>query len=158
MISHTNVIRVGGQILWCCHHRELNGPFFSEGLVCPFSDRSDLFHRGDTVICNEHLDFTLSGGILLPAVHLSPHRSNNRVTVMTGHKILHRPRRGCFQMIAPYEMGRQVIPRRVRSCMPFCYRLGEAIERKREPTGFGTRHTSQMIFHAAGAWPVPDCV
>jgi len=56
LICHSNIIRVCLQIFRCGHHCELDGPLVAEGFVGPFSYRSNLFYRSDTVVSNKHLD------------------------------------------------------------------------------------------------------
>ena len=63
LIRHSDVISIGGQILWRSHHRELDGSLVSEGLVCPFSHRSNLFDGRNTVVRNENLESVLLANI-----------------------------------------------------------------------------------------------
>lgn len=56
LVCHAYVVGIGLQILRGSHDRKLNGPFISERLVGPFSDRPDLFDCRDTVVCNQNLE------------------------------------------------------------------------------------------------------
>lgn len=56
LIGHTNVVCIGSKILRCSHHGKLNSSLISEGLIGPFSDRSDFFHSSNAVVCNKDLD------------------------------------------------------------------------------------------------------
>lgn len=110
LIRHTNVVRIGVEILRCCHHRKLNSPFISKGLICPFSYRSDFFHRGNAIVRNKHLDFHTVISFGFPNRRFSTYRSDDCVTIMIGNKVLHRPRSRHFKMIAADEMGCEVKP------------------------------------------------
>lgn len=104
LIRHANVICIGCEILRRCHDGKLNGPFVSEGLIGPFSYGSDFFHRRDAIVCDEHLDSCASVRFLT-AAHLPPtYPRNDGMTVMTGNKVLHRPRGRYFQMVTADEM------------------------------------------------------
>lgn len=55
LVGHPDVVGVGCQILWSGHDGKLNRLFVAKGLVGPFSYRSDLFDRSNTVVGNENL-------------------------------------------------------------------------------------------------------
>ena len=55
LISHPDVVRIGLQIFWCCHHRKLYGSLVAEGFVGPFSHRSNFFDCSNAVVRNQNL-------------------------------------------------------------------------------------------------------
>jgi hypothetical protein len=56
LICHPNVVGIRLEIFWCRHDGKLYCPLISKCVVCPFSHRSNLFDRCNTVIGNEHLE------------------------------------------------------------------------------------------------------
>ena len=60
LVRHSNVVCICLQIFWSGHHRELNRSFVSEGLVGPFSDRSDLLDGSNTVVRDQDLHTIMS--------------------------------------------------------------------------------------------------
>lgn len=78
-VRHSNVVRICLQVLRSGHDSKLYGPFVAEGLVGPFSDGSDLFHGGNSVVGNEHLVDTNQ----LAATVVSASRTQQLTEVMT---------------------------------------------------------------------------
>jgi len=54
-IGHSDVLGIDPQILRSSHDRELDGSLIPKRLVRPLSDRTNLFHSGDTVVGNKDL-------------------------------------------------------------------------------------------------------
>jgi hypothetical protein len=54
-IGHPDVLGVNPQIFRGSHDREFDGSLIPKRLVGPFSDRTNLFYSGDTVVGDEDL-------------------------------------------------------------------------------------------------------
>ncbi|KAH3668227.1 hypothetical protein OGAPHI_001981 [Ogataea philodendri] len=69
LVGHSDVLGIGLEVFWSSHGHELDGSFVAESFVGPFSNRTDLFHGTDTVVCNKNF-------------------LNDCVTFMFDHKVL----------------------------------------------------------------------
>lgn len=54
-IGHSDVVRIGVQILWGSHYCELNRSLVAEGFVGPFSYGANLLDGGNTIVGDEYL-------------------------------------------------------------------------------------------------------
>ena len=108
LIRHSDVISIGGQIFWRCHHSELNGSLVSESLVCPFSHRSDLFDSRNTVVRNENLKSVQSA--TTPNFDSFPtHGCDDGVAIALCYKFLDSARRRSAQLVPSDKMCGQVM-------------------------------------------------
>lgn len=62
------------------------------------------------------------------------------MAIMTGYKVLDRPRLSYLKMITADEVGRQIVPSRVRPRMTFDERLFNSVRLWSESIGYGASH------------------
>jgi len=112
LICHPDVVGICCQIIWCGHDCELNGTFIPKSFVCPFPDGSDHLDGCNTVVGNEHLKMMMSATICHISAQIQPkYLCDDRVAIMTLHKVLDLAWSCRFQVIASNEMCGQVVLR-----------------------------------------------
>lgn len=129
LICHSDIIRIGSQVLRCSHDCELNCPLVSKCFVGPFPNGPYLFDSCDTVVCDKNLDRTIVSLGSWPS-SWGPrvaYRSDDSMSIIVGNEVLDPAGWGCRQVITTDEVGGEVVLRCVGAGMTIDDRLGDAI-------------------------------